>query len=46
VNLYNTRQAMFPDSVVAGTGDFKPARLLEFGAEETSDPSVKQLFTA
>ena len=44
VNLYNTRQAEFPDSIVAGMGDFKPARLLEFTAEETSDVSVKQLF--
>ena len=44
VNLYNTRQAMFPDSVIAGMGDFKPSRLLEFSADETSDPSVKELF--
>ena len=44
VNLYNTRQAVFPDSIVAGMGDFHVARLLEFTAEETSDPSVKALF--
>ncbi len=44
VNLYNTRQAEFPDSLVAGMGDFKPSKLLEFTADETSDPSVKALF--
>ena len=43
-NLYNTRQAEFPDSIVAGFGDFRPAKLLQFTAEETSDPSVKALF--
>ena len=43
-NLYNTRQAEFPDSLIVGLGDFKHSRLLEFSAEETSDPSVKALF--
>jgi len=44
VNLYNTRQAVFPDRIIAGMGDFHPARLLDFTTEETSDPSVKSLF--
>ena len=44
VNLYNARQAIFPDSIVAGCGDFHPAHLLEFSAEEQADPPVKALF--
>jgi LemA protein len=44
VNLYNTRQAIFPDSFVAGFGDFHPAHLLEFTADEQSDPPIKALF--
>ena len=44
VNLYNARQAIFPDSIVAGCGDFHPAHLLEFSPEEQQDPSVKALF--
>ena len=44
VNLYNARQAIFPDSIVAGCGDFHAAHLLEFSAEEQQDPSVKALF--
>ena len=44
VNLYNARQAIFPDSIVAGCGDFHAAHLLEFVAEEEQDPSVKALF--
>ena len=44
VNLYNARQAIFPDSIVAGCGDFHPAHLLEFSAEEQQDVPVKALF--
>ena len=44
VNLYNARQAIFPDSIVAGCGDFHPAHLLEFSAEDQQDPPVKALF--
>ncbi|HEX4025078.1 MAG TPA: LemA family protein [Steroidobacteraceae bacterium] len=44
VNLYNTRQALFPDSFVAGFGEFHPAHLLEFTSEEQADPPIKALF--
>ncbi|HEX4052370.1 MAG TPA: LemA family protein [Steroidobacteraceae bacterium] len=44
VNLYNARQEIFPDSIIAGCGDFHPAHLLEFSAEDQQDPSVKALF--
>jgi LemA protein len=45
-NLYNARQAIFPDSIIAGCGDFHAVHLLEFAAEEEQDPSVKALFGA
>jgi LemA protein len=44
VNLYNARQGIFPDSIIAGCGDFHPAHLLEFPADEVRDPSVGALF--
>ena len=34
----------FPDSVIAGMFNFKPAQLLEFQAEEKADVDVKKLF--
>jgi LemA protein len=46
VNLLNTRIATFPDSFVAGFGQFPAARLLEFTADETRDPDLKAAFTA
>jgi LemA protein len=44
VNLFNTRIATFPDSLVAGFGTFPEAKLLEVAAEDTRDPDLKTLF--
>jgi len=46
VNVNNVRIEQFPDTLVAGMFDFKPAQLLEFGAAEKADVDVKQLFNA
>ena len=44
VNVNNVRIEQFPDSMVAGMFNFKPAQLLEFQAEEKADVDVKKLF--
>ncbi len=46
VNVNNVRIEQFPDSIVAGTFNFKAAQLLEFQAEEKADVNVAQLFKA
>jgi LemA protein len=43
-NINNVRIEQFPDSVIAGMGNFKPAHLLEFEAGEKTDVDVKDLF--
>jgi len=45
-NVNNVRIEQFPDSMVAGMFNFKPAQLLEFQAEEKADVDVKKLFNA
>jgi len=44
VNVNNVRIEQFPDSIIAGMFNFKPAQLLEFQAEEKADVDVKKLF--
>jgi LemA protein len=44
VNVNNVRIEQFPDSMVAGMFNFKPAQLLEFQADEKADVDVKKLF--
>ena len=44
VNVNNVRIEQFPDSIVAGMFNFKPAPLLEFQAEEKADVDVGKLF--
>ncbi|MBI2382736.1 MAG: LemA family protein [Gammaproteobacteria bacterium] len=44
VNLNNVRIEQFPDLVVARLAGFRPAELLEFGAEEKKDPDLRALF--
>jgi LemA protein len=46
VNVNNVRIEQFPDSIVAGTFNFKAAQLLEFQAEEKADVNVASLFKA
>jgi LemA protein len=43
-NINNVRVEQFPDAIVAGMFNFKPAQLLEFGADEKTDVDVKELF--
>jgi len=44
VNINNVRIEQFPDTLVAGMFNFKPAQLLEFDTAEKTDVDVKQLF--
>jgi len=46
VNVNNVRIEQFPDSMVAALFSFRPAQLLRFSPQETSDVSVKELFQA
>jgi LemA protein len=46
VNVNNVRIEQFPDSMIAGMFNFKPAQLLEFQAEEKADVDVKKLFNS
>jgi len=46
VNVNNVRIEQFPDSMVAALFSFRPAQLLRFSSQETSDVSVKELFQA
>lgn len=43
-NINNVRIESFPDVVVAKMGNFPPAKLLEFQADEKRDVDVKALF--
>jgi LemA protein len=43
-NINNVRIEQFPDTIVAGMFNFKPAHLLEFGSAEKTDVDVKELF--
>ena len=44
VNLNNIRIGTFPDLIVAGLFDFKPASLLEFTEEQKRDVNLSALF--
>jgi LemA protein len=44
VNINNVRIEQFPDTLIAGTFNFKPAQLLEFDGAEKTDVDVKELF--
>ena len=44
VNINNVRVEQFPDTIVAGMFNFKPAQLLEFDAAEKTDVDVKEMF--
>jgi len=44
VNINNVRIEQFPDTLIAGMFNFKPAQLLEFGGAEKTDVDVKELF--
>jgi LemA protein len=46
VNVNNVRIEQFPDSMIAALFSFRPAQLLRFSPQETSDVSVKELFQA
>ncbi len=46
VNINNVRIEQFPDLIIARMGDFPPAVLLEFQAEELGDVNVKSLFAS
>ncbi len=43
-NITNVRIEQFPDTIIAGMFNFKPAQLLEFGVGEKTDVDVKELF--
>jgi LemA protein len=43
-NINNVRVEQFPDAIVAGMFNFKPAQLLEFDTPEKADVDVKELF--
>lgn len=44
VNINNVRVEQFPDTMIAGMFNFKPAPLLEFRDAEKADVDMKQLF--
>lgn len=44
VNVNNVRIEQFPDLFIAKMGNFPPAKLLKFQAEETADVNVGKLF--
>ena len=43
-NINNVRIEQFPDTLIAGMFNFKPAQLLEFDSAEKADVNVKELF--
>lgn len=45
-NTNNVRIASFPDALVAGLGDFPPAHLLHFEADQKADVDLKAAFSA
>lgn len=46
VNINNVRIEQFPDTLVAGMFNFKPAPLLEFDAEEKADVDMQKHFNS
>jgi LemA protein len=46
VNVNNVRIEQFPDTIIAGMFNFKPAQLLEFRDAEKADVDMKQLFSS
>jgi LemA protein len=46
VNVNNVRIEQFPDTIIAGMFNFRPAELLEFREAEKADVDMKQLFSA
>ncbi|HXV11260.1 MAG TPA: LemA family protein [Burkholderiales bacterium] len=46
VNVNNVRIEQFPDTLIAGMFNFKPAALLEFREAEKADVDMKQLFSS
>jgi len=45
VNANNVRIQAFPDAIIARFGNFPPAHLLQFQADEKSDVDLKALFS-
>lgn len=45
-NTNNVRIATFPDVLVAGLGDFPPAQLLHFEADQKADVDLKAAFSS
>jgi LemA protein len=45
-NINNVRIVTFPDVLIAGLGDFPPAQLLHFQADQKSDVDLKAAFSA
>ena len=45
-NTNNVRIASFPDVMVAGLGDFPPAQLLHFEADQKADVDLKAAFSS
>ena len=43
-NINNVRIEQFPDTLIAGMFNFKPAQLLEFSGVEKTDVELKELF--
>jgi len=43
-NINNVRIEQFPDAVIAGMFNFRPAQMLEFEAADKSDANVAELF--
>ncbi len=43
-NINNVRIEQFPDAVIAGMFNFRPAQMLEFEAADKSDANVTELF--
>jgi len=46
VNVNNVRIEQFPDTIIVGMFNFRPAQLLEFREAEKADVDMKQLFSA
>jgi len=46
VNVNNVRIEQFPDTIIAGMFNFKPAPLLEFDTAEKADVDVQKLFAS
>ncbi|MBV8145454.1 MAG: LemA family protein [Gammaproteobacteria bacterium] len=44
-NINNVRIAIFPDVLVARLGDFPPAQLLQFAADQKADVDLKAAFS-